>query len=43
MDDRWLGLVVAPCGAAFVSLHARARDADGRSVEHTIIRAYGLR
>jgi len=41
--EHWLGLVVAPRGASFVSLRAEARDVDGRRVAQTIIRAYGLR
>ncbi len=41
--EHWLGLVVAPRHASFVSLRTEARDMDGRRVEQTILRAYGLR
>ncbi|MEO6087217.1 MAG: hypothetical protein ABIQ18_29310 [Umezawaea sp.] len=42
-NGRWLAVVHHPVGATFVSLKAKAKDADGNSVEQTIIRAYGLK
>ncbi|GAA3464829.1 S8 family serine peptidase [Saccharothrix longispora] len=43
LGERWIAAVRHPAGADFVSLKAQARDAEGNSVDQTIIRAYGLR
>jgi len=42
LADRWIGIVVHPPAAAFVSLRATVRDVTGNLAEQTIIRAYGL-
>jgi hypothetical protein len=42
IGDRWLGVVVAPRQATHISLRASARDVQGRQVEQTIVRAYGI-
>jgi len=39
---RWVGLVVHPATATYVSLRGSAGDVDGNRVEQTIIRAYKL-
>ncbi|ONI84768.1 hypothetical protein ALI22I_30195 [Saccharothrix sp. ALI-22-I] len=43
LGERWLALVEHPADAKFVSLRAKAQDADGNTVDETIIRAYGLK
>jgi hypothetical protein len=43
LGERWIAFVQHPVGARFVSLRASALDADGGSVETTVIRAYHLK
>ena len=40
---RFLGIVIHPRAASFVSLRGTARDVEGNRVEQTIVRAYKLK
>ncbi|UVS78797.1 S8 family serine peptidase [Actinokineospora sp. UTMC 2448] len=43
VGERWHAVLLHPRGAEFVSLKAQARDAQGNTVDQTIIRAYALK
>ncbi|WP_158845784.1 S8 family peptidase [Saccharothrix deserti] len=43
VGERWIAAVAHPADAKFVSLKAQARDAEGNSVDQTILKAYALK